>query len=369
MLDFRKVQISHLASVFSLPTIVKMKAVYYEKFQGPVEIRNLMDPKVSNDSVIIKVEATGLCRSDWHGWMGHDPDIILPHVPGHELAGKIVENGDDIRNFKIGDRVTVPFVSGCGHCPECLSGNHQVCDQQFQPGFTAWGSFAEYVEIKYADINLVKLPDEIDFVTAASLGCRFITSFRAVIDQGKASSGQWIAVHGCGGVGLSAINIAAGAGATVIAVDIDDKKLELAKNLGASNIINSKKVKDVPAAIKIISGRGVHVSVDALGSQETCFNSIECIRKRGKHIQVGLMTGDHKHPKVPMDRVLANELEILGSHGMQAFRYDAVFDMIKSGKVQPERMIGKTISLEEVPETMVNMDKFENLGITVINRF
>lgn len=346
-----------------------MKAVYYEEFQGKVEVRNVPNPKVSSGSVVLKVEATGLCRSDWHGWIGHDPDIVLPHVPGHELAGTVVEIGSHIQNFKPGDRVTVPFVSGCGHCDECRSGNQQVCDHQFQPGFTAWGSFAEFVEIKYADSNLVHLPDEIDFVTAASLGCRFITSFRAVVDQGKASAGQWLAVHGCGGVGLSAINIAAGLGAQVLAVDIDDEKLQLAKEMGATEVINARRIKDIPAEIRRLSGRGAHISIDALGSQETCFNSVSCLRKRGKHIQVGLMTGDHQHPKVPMDRVVAHELEIIGSHGMQAFRYDAVFEMIKSGKVQPQKMLGCTISLEEAPEALVNLDKFENLGVTVINRF
>jgi len=346
-----------------------MKAVYFEQFQGPIEIREVPNPKASPDSVIVKVEATGLCRSDWHGWMGHDSDIVLPHVPGHELAGIIVETGSEIRNFKMGNRVTVPFVSGCGHCPECVSGNHQVCDHQFQPGFTAWGSFAEFVEIKYADINLVKLPDEIDFVTAASLGCRFITSFRAVVDQGKVAAGQWVAVHGCGGVGLSAIMIAAAAGANVIAVDIDDAKLELAQKVGASVLINAKNVENVPEKIKSISVRGSHISIDALGSQQTCFNSVSCLRKRGKHIQVGLMTGDHKHPKIPMDKVVANELEVIGSHGMQAFRYTEMFEMIKSGKLKPELLVGKTISLAEVPEALVNMDKFENVGVTVVNIF
>ena len=343
-----------------------MRAVFYEQFQGQVEIREVPNPKVSPDSVIVKVEATGLCRSDWHGWMGHDPDIVLPHVPGHELAGIVAETGSEIRNFKTGDRVTVPFVSGCGHCPECVSGNHQVCDHQFQPGFTAWGSFAEFVEIKYADINLVKLPDEIDFVTAASLGCRFITSFRAVIDQGKVAAGQWVAVHGCGGVGLSAIMIAAAAGANVIAVDIDNDKLELAAKAGASFLVNARKVESVSEEIKKITIRGAHISIDALGSQETCFNSISCLRKRGKHIQVGLMTGDHKHPKIPMDKVVAHELEILGSHGMQAFRYLDMFEMIKNGKLKPELLVGKTISLEEAPEALVNMNRFENVGVTVI---
>nr|WP_319266834.1 zinc-dependent alcohol dehydrogenase family protein [uncultured Draconibacterium sp.] len=346
-----------------------MKAVYYEEFKGKVEVKEVPNPKVSPDSVIIKVEATGLCRSDWHGWMGHDPDIVLPHVPGHELAGTIAEVGSDIKNFQVGDRVTVPFVSGCGCCPECQTGNQQVCDNQFQPGFTAWGSFAEFVEIKYADINLVHLPDEIDFVTAASLGCRFITSFRAVIDQGKVTAGQWVAVHGCGGVGLSAINIASGAGANVVAIDIDDAKLQLAKKLGANVLINAKEIPNVPAEIIKVTGRGAHLSIDALGSQETCFNSISCLRKRGKHVQVGLTTADHKHPKVPMDKVVAHEIEILGSHGMQAFRYDAVFEMIKAGKVNPELMLGKKISLEEAPEALMNMNKFENLGVTVINKF
>jgi len=292
----------------------------------------------------------------------------LPHVPGHELAGRIVEIGSEIRNFKVGDRVTVPFVSGCGHCPECVSGNHQVCDHQFQPGFTAWGSFAEFVEIKYADINLVRLPEEIDFVTAASLGCRFITSFRTVIDQGKVTAGQWVAVHGCGGVGLSAIMIAAAAGANVIAVDIDDEKLKLAKEVGANILINARKVENVSEKVKRTTVRGAHISIDALGSQETCFNSISCLRKRGKHIQVGLMTGDHKHPKIPMDKVVANELEIIGSHGMQAFRYTEMFKMIKTGKLKPELLVGKTISLEEAPEALINMDKFTNVGVTVINK-
>jgi alcohol dehydrogenase len=260
-------------------------------------------------------------------------------------------------------------VSGCGHCHECNSGNHQVCDNQFQPGFTAWGSFAELVEIKYADINLVRLPGEINFVTAASLGCRFITSFRAVVDQGKVSAGQWVAIHGCGGVGLSSIMIAAAAGANVIAVDIDDEKLELAKKVGANVIINARKVNNIPEEIKLITTRGAHVSIDALGSQETCFNSVACLRKRGKHIQVGLMTGDHKHPKVPMDKVVSNELEIIGSHGMQAFRYTEMFEMIKIGKLKPELLIGKTISLDEAPSALMKMDKFENVGVTVINKF
>ena len=202
-----------------------MKAAIYNEFQGPIQIETVPDPEPQTNGVVLKVEATGICRSDWHGWMGHDADISLPHVPGHELAGRIVEIGGEIKSWKIGDRVTLPFVGGCGKCQPCIEGNPQVCDNQFQPGFTHWGSFAEYVAINYAEQNLVRLPNQISFEEAASLGCRYITAFRAVADQGKLREGQAISIFGCGGVGLSAILIARALGAQVIAVDIDPVKL------------------------------------------------------------------------------------------------------------------------------------------------
>lgn len=346
-----------------------MRAAVYEAFQELISIKHVDDPTPANHGVVVKVKATGLCRSDWHGWMGHDADIKLPHVPGHELAGVIEAIGKDVKHFKIGDRVTVPFVCACGSCPQCDSGNHQVCDNQSQPGFTHWGSFAEYVSLDYADTNLVNLPEGIDDVTAATLGCRFITSFRAIVEQGKVSEGQYVVIHGCGGVGLSAIMIAQALGAQVIGVDINENSLSLAKELGAVGLVNASNNAHVVEDIKSITKGGAHVSLDAIGSQETCFNSIANLRKRGKHIQVGLMTGDHKHPKVPMDMVLANELEIIGSHGMQAYKYPEMLDMIKAGKLQPEKLIEKTISLEQATTELTKMDSFLNKGVLVINSF
>jgi alcohol dehydrogenase len=346
-----------------------VRAVFYEAFQQPPSIQTLADPVPDDDGVVLRVMAAGLCRSDWHGWMGHDPDIRLPHVPGHEMAGVIVAVGKDVALWRDGDRVTLPFVGGCGHCPQCASGNHQVCDAQFQPGFTHWGCFAEYVAIQRADINLVRLPDAISFETAASLGCRFVTSFRAVVDQGAVRAGQWVAVHGCGGVGLSAVMIANALGANVIAVDIGPAQLQLARELGAVAVVDANQAAGVVQAVREISGGGAHVSIDALGSQQTCFNSIDNLRKRGRHVQVGLMTGSHQHPKIPMDRVLSNELEIVGSHGMQAYRYREMMTMIGAGKLMPEKLVGELISLEDSLSALVNMDRFNSAGITVINRF
>ena len=346
-----------------------MRAVMFDAFNERPKLVSLPDPSPEPDGVVVKVEATGVCRSDWHGWVGHDPDIELPHVPGHELAGVIEAVGREVTRWKTGDRVTVPFVGGCGSCPECHAGHQQVCHHQSQPGFTHWGSFAEYVSLHKADLNLIALPETVKFATAASLGCRFVTSFRAVADQGKVVAGQWVAVHGCGGVGLAAIMIANALGANVVAVDVADDKLALAKRIGAAVTINARSVASVPEALIEATGGGAHVSLDALGHPETCFNSVLSLRRRGKHVQVGLMLGDHSTPTVPMSRIVAHELEILGSHGMQAHRYEVMMPMILSGKLKPELLIGREISLEESIEALVSMDKFQGIGTTVVTSF
>nr|WP_315488261.1 zinc-dependent alcohol dehydrogenase family protein [uncultured Rhodoferax sp.] len=346
-----------------------MKAVVYEAFSAPPQLQTVPDPTPEAHGVVVKVQATGVCRSDWHGWVGHDTDIVLPHVPGHELAGTVEAVGKDVTRWKVGDRVTVPFVGGCGSCPECHSGNQQVCEKQFQPGFTHWGSFAQYVSIHKADLNLVALPETLDFATAASLGCRFVTSFRAVVDQGKTSAGQWVAVHGCGGVGLSAIMIAHAVGANVVAIDIAEDKLAMARAMGAVATVNATRVANVVEAVMEITQGGAHVSLDALGHPTTCFNSISNLRRRGKHVQVGLMLAENSTPAIPMAKVIAHELEILGSHGMQAHRYGAMLDMVRTGKLAPEKLVGKRINLQQSIGALMNMDKFEVAGVTVVTEF
>ena len=345
-----------------------MRAVCYEQFQGPIGLTEVADPVPQKSGVVVKVAASGLCLSDWHGWMGHDPDIVLPHVPGHELAGTIVEVGKGVKKWKSGDRITVPFVGGCGNCAYCLQVDPQVCDHQFQPGFTAWGSFAEYVAIDYAEDNLVALPEDLDFTQAASLGCRFITAYRGLVDQGRLRAGQRVAIFGCGGVGLSAIQIAKALGAEVYAVDITTEKCQHALELGADHAFNSR-TSDPVEIIRELSRGGVHVSMDALGQTSTCLQGIQSLRKRGKHIQVGLMTGKHAHPALPMDKIIAHELEILGSHGMQAAKYPEMFSLIKSNRIDLNKMIRNRVSLSEVPELLPQMKETSQAGITVINKF
>ena len=338
-----------------------MRAMYFEHFNGPIDIRDIEVPYPAPKSVLIKVEATGLCRSDWHGYVGHDSDISLPHVPGHELAGTVAQIGNQVKNFNVGDRVTVPFVNGCGTCEWCLSGNAQVCPTQTQPGFTQFGSFAEYVEIKNADFNLIPLPTEISFEVAAALGCRFATAFRGLTARGGIKAGQLVAIIGCGGVGLSAVMIAKALGAIVIAVDINEVALENARDAGADHLFSSSNAID-----EIQKLGGAHISVDALGSQVTAEISVKSLRRLGKHIQLGLLLSDDGLTPISMARVIGWEIEIVGSHGMAAVDYPLMLSMIIDGKLHPEKFIKRSISLEEATSALANMNSSVQDGITII---
>jgi alcohol dehydrogenase len=225
------------------------------------------------------------------------------------------------------------------------------------------------VALPHADLNLVRLPDELDFVSAASLGCRLTTAYRAVLQQGRASTGEWVAVHGCGGVGLGAVMIAVAVGARVIAVDVKDEALALAESLGAAKLLNAHKVTDVPSLIRELTGGGAHLSLDALGSRATCRNSVSCLRKRGRHVQVGLLLGDQKDPPMPMHEVIARELEVVGSHGMAAGVFPRLLDLICRGQVDPRRLVGRTIDLDESIAELSGMPTQQGAGIAVIHRF
>ncbi|HEV3360662.1 MAG TPA: zinc-dependent alcohol dehydrogenase family protein [Pseudonocardiaceae bacterium] len=334
-----------------------MHAVVYDRFGAMPEVREVPDPAPAPDGVVIAVEATGVCRSDWHGWQGHDPDIELPHVPGHELAGVIGAVGADVTRWRVGDRVTVPFVCACGRCGACAAGDQQVCERQTQPGFTHWGSFAEFVAIDRAEVNLVGLPDDMRSTTAAALGCRFATAFRAVVSVGRVSAGEWVAVYGCGGVGLSAVMVAVAGGARVVAVDISPDALALAASLGAQVCLTDGA--DVPAA----TGGGAHLSLDCLGSPATCAASVAGLQRRGRHVQVGLLPPAQGRAVLPMERVIAWELAVLGSHGMPAHAYPRMMAMVAAGTLRPDRLVARTIGLAEAPSALAAMSR---PGMTMI---
>jgi alcohol dehydrogenase len=346
-----------------------MRAVSYPAFGAPLRVLDLPDPTPDAHAAVLRVRATGLCRSDWHGWQGHDPDITPPQVPGHEFAGDIVALGDQVTGWRIGDRVTAPFVCACGVCPECRAGDAQVCRDQRQPGFTDPGSFAQYVSVPRASVNLVRLPDAVGYPVAAALGCRYATAFRAVLDQGRAAPGEWVAVHGCGGVGLAAVQIAAAAGARVLAVDVNPEALELARSCGAEVGYDARDgggPEDVAAAVRELTGGGAQLSLDALGSPDTCVASLRGLRRRGRHIQVGLLPAATGRPALPMEWVVAHELEIRGSHGAPAHRYPALLGLIAAGRLDPARLISGELSLDDAPAALAALGGATPAGVRVI---
>ncbi len=337
-----------------------MRALVYDAFDGPLSVREVADPVPPPGGVIVRVGATGICRSDWHGWQGHDADITaFPHVPGHELAGAVEALGAGVERWSVGDRVTVPFVNACGSCPQCVAGEQQVCTRQRQPGFTHWGSMAELVALDAADVNLVELPEGMSFSTAASLGCRFATAFRAVVHVGAVQEGEWLVVHGCGGVGLSAVQVGRARGARVVAVDPSPGARALALTFGADVAVG------LDADLLVLTDGGAHVSLDAYGSAETCLASIACLRPRGRHLQVGLLPGDP--PAVPMARVLAQELALLGSHGMSARDYPAMLALVASGSLRPDLLVTRAVGLDEAGDALRDVGR--EPGITVVTSF
>jgi alcohol dehydrogenase len=344
-----------------------MRAVCFDEFSARPVLRDVPAPVPSPGGVVVRVEATGLCRSDVHGWLGHDDGITLPHVPGHELVGTIEAAGAEVHRFSVGDRVTTPFVCACGRCPECLSGNGQVCRNQTQPGFTHWGSFAEFVALHDADTNLVAVPGSLDAGAAALLGCRFATSYRGLVHQARLGDGEALVVVGCGGVGLSAVMIGAALGARVVAVDIDGAALERAARFGAVRTIDSSGLSraSVLAALAEAAPAGFDVSVDALGREETAAVGILSLRPRGRHVQIGLFPAD---PVIPMGAVIGRELSVLGSHGMPARDYPGLLDLVAADRLRPQDLIERRIALDDVPDALVAMAGDRSAGgVTVVD--
>lgn len=351
------------------------RAAILKKYDEPFEIEHRDHLEPPADGVVIETDSCGICRSDWHSWKGHWPGHPPEgHVLGHEPAGTVTAVGEEVERFDIGDEVGVPFSIACGHCSHCWDGQSQVCSNRLSVGLGAEipGAFASEFAIPRADFNALHLPDGMNSVEMAALGCRFATSFHAFAHKADLEAGDWVAIHGCGGIGLSAVHIANALGANVVAVDLKQDALDKAVELGATHTVKVDEVEDVPREVKGFTprNRGADVSVDALGIAQTCRNSVRSLSTLGQHLQIGLTTSEEEgEVSLPVDEVVFDEREFLGSYGMPAHEYEDIFRMMDAGTIDPGAIVSETVSLEEVPETIASMGEYDTVGIPVCNEF
>lgn len=349
-----------------------MRAAQLVEYRKPLEITEIPDPACGPTDVVIKVSACGICRTDWHLWNG-DWDWIafqapLPHVPGHEIAGTIVEIGSEIRSLSVGDSVTVPWHQACGDCASCRRAHTNTCERVGMAGFGGYtGGYAEYVAVPNADLNVVAIPSSIDPLDAFGLGCRYMAAFGAVVCQGAVQAGESLLIVGAGGLGLSAVQIGVASGATVVAVDIDPAKLDRARAEGAVGVVDARDA-DALAQIAELTSGGAHVSVDTLCRPESIQTACLGTRRQGRVVEAAYTTQPQRGILgIPMDALSLWELQLIGSGaGLNHQELDRVISLVERGVLKPSTLVTEQIGLDAVTSVYEAMDDFRNIGLSVI---
>lgn len=343
-----------------------MRAAVLRTYNADLSIEEVPVPDCPADGVVLKVLACGVCRSDWHGWSGEHPRVKPGQIQGHEYCGEVAAAGPGSQ-WQVGDLLVAPFILACGTCPSCREGNQHTCFDQRLPGFVEPGAFAEYVAVP-RDFNLARLPEGMSPTLAAGLGCRVTTAWHALTGRAALAGGEWLAVHGTGGIGLSAAILGRALGAHVIVVDVVQEKLDHALSLGMDAAVNAKD-GDVAAQIREITGGGAHVSVEALGIPQTVNASIRCLRPLGRHVQVGMPVGHHAVQEVDMNAVYMANLALYGTRGMPSHRYPSLLGLITRGKVDMSPLIAREIPLSQAGAELAAFNGPTPPGVAVITDF
>jgi D-arabinose 1-dehydrogenase-like Zn-dependent alcohol dehydrogenase len=367
---------------FIAPARWSTRTMRAARVSGPrahFEVREIAIPEIDEDDALIKVGASGICRTDWHVWKGDFDWNEVPFPPsgvfGHEIGGTVEAVGSRVTSLQPGQKVTVPWNFACGRCSSCRRGFQNRCDQgsapQLVPGSGGW---AEYIRVPNADLNCVALPDGVDELTAAALGCRYMTAWRSIHAQTGVRGGETAVIVGCGGVGLAAIEIATCLGADVIGVDVDDKKLEMARTVGARAVVNSKGLSPEETGLavrKLTSGDvGADLAVDALGIQATVNTALYSLRKGGRLGQVGLTTqAERGKVLVPLDMIVLKELQVTGSLGNPHWSYEMLLKLVGQGRLKPQRLVTRQVKLSDVESVLIEMENFHTMGYVIITDF
>ncbi|MCE8524042.1 zinc-dependent alcohol dehydrogenase family protein [Ruegeria pomeroyi] len=345
-----------------------MRAAQLTAWRQPLTLATLPDPTPGPGEVVLRVLACGVCRSDWHAWTGADPDVVLPMVPGHEFCGEVVALGTGVSRWRPGDRVIAPFILACGRCGDCAAGHQTICANQQVPGFTRDGAFAELIAVPFADTNLTTLPESLPPHVAAGLGCRVTTAWQALVGRAELRPGEWLAVFGGGGVGLSALLLGRALGARVVVVDVVEDKLAHAKSLGADAVVNAAET-DAAEAVRALTGGGAHVAIEALGIAATMTGAMRALRKLGRLVMIGMPAGEHTAMTLPMDVLYSGQLTLQGTRGMPAWRYPSLLSLIDGGHVDLSPLVTRTITLSQASAELAAFDRPAPPGVAVITDF
>lgn len=335
-----------------------MLAIVKEQSGAGYVIMNLSKPIPKENEVLIKVKAVGICGSDITIFKGLR-DMHLPMIPGHEFAGEIVEIGKEVTNYEIGDRVAPSIVRSCGQCSYCKNNLGNLCDNIIETGIHVDGAFAEYVAVPEDVIHI--LPDSMTFEEGASIdpiACAY-HAFKEVKLDNKTN----VAILGQGAIGLYAMQIARLKGASriiCIGKEGNERRLELAKDLGADDIINLGKEKLLDRVGRILDGKMPDIVIDATGSPDGFQLSIELVKKKGAIIIVGI---PNRPSIINASEIVRKEIQIIGSICYTKNDFTECIVLVESKKIKTKPIISHAFDLENIDEALRVIEEKKGLKI------
>jgi 6-hydroxycyclohex-1-ene-1-carbonyl-CoA dehydrogenase len=341
-----------------------MKAAIFHAPNQPLKIAEINMPKIDPHEILVKIAACGVCNTDLH-YVDHGVPTFKkpPMILGHEPSGIVEEIGEDVKKFKKGDRVLIPPVFSCGYCDNCRLGKENICFNMVMLGNHIDGAYAEFTKAPAKDCQ--HLPEELPLEESSIIADAISTPFHAVKNRAKVKPGDSVVVFGCGGVGINVVQMAAATGASVIAVDIIDKKLEVAKELGAKHTINptGKEDKALLKEIRALTGGGADISIEAIGNPKTIELGPAAVKAGGVHCQVGYT---HHNVNVNAGRLMFREIEIKGSLGCRPVDYPKIIEMVRTGKIQLDPVVTHRFKLDEINDAFEVVRKGKSLRSIIV---
>jgi 6-hydroxycyclohex-1-ene-1-carbonyl-CoA dehydrogenase len=338
-----------------------MKAAVFYGPKQPLKIEEYPEPQIGPDDILVKVTACGLCHTDLH-YIDHGVPTFKkpPLILGHEASGTVAEIGANVKNMKIGDRILLPAVLTCGTCEFCRIGRENICQNMVMFGNHIDGAYAEYVRAPAKDAFI--LPPEIPLEEGCIIADATSTPYHAVKNRAQVKPGDTVAVFGCGGVGVNLVQLSAAVGATVIAVDIVDQKLQWAKKLGAVYTLNAKQSPDIVKDIRKMTKGGVDIAFEAIGNPQTITSAFNSLKKGGRLCVVGYTDKDMV---ISAAKTMFFEMEIIGSLGCRPVDYPRLIEMVRIGKVQVTPLVTHKFKLDKINEALEVLRKGECLRAVI----